>query len=113
MYLKMKTDKKLLNDPTTWISNGILFFILLDSIFIPRYMDWVHLAFVGAWIYIIRISTFARLIYLPFSLVIGLMIPLFLIVDRPLTAEKFSIWLFYLLSIVIIVRVIESRSIQE
>lgn len=77
---------------------------LIDIFIIKRYIDVIELLLVIAWIYMLKVSSAAKIFTVPIMLLYVILIPVCLIFSNDLSAQKLSIWAFYIFSTTIIMK---------
>ncbi|PJA41148.1 hypothetical protein CO178_00845 [candidate division WWE3 bacterium CG_4_9_14_3_um_filter_34_6] len=94
--------KELLNYTNTWIFIIIFLASILDIFIVKSYIDVVEFILFIGWIYMFNVSS-ATKIFTPKILIIYIvLIPICLMFKNELSAQKLSIWVFYIFSMYII-----------
>ena len=96
--------KELLNYTNTWVFIFIVIGSLVDIFIIRSYIDVIELLLVIVWIYMLKVSSAAKIFSVPIILLYVILIPVCLIFSNDISAQKLSIWVFYIFSTTIIMK---------
>ena len=80
----------------TWIFIFIVIGSLVDIFIVKNYIDVIELLLVIGWIYMLKVSSAAKIFSVPIILLYVILIPVCLTFSNDLSAQKLSIWVFYI-----------------
>lgn len=95
-------NKDLFKYSNTWIFIFIIVFSLFDIFLIKSNVDFIQLILGLSWVYMLKVSSAAKIFTLPIILFFILFIPICLVFKQEIPAQKLSIWVFYIFSVIII-----------
>ena len=90
--------KELFNYTNTWIFIFIVMGSLVDIFIVKNYIDVIELLLVIGWLYMLKISSATKTFTTPVVLFYVILIPVCLMFNNALSAQKLAIWVFYIFS---------------
>ena len=87
---------QLFNYTNTWVFMMILISSIIDIFVVKSYIDVIELLLVIGWIYMLKVSSAAKIFSVPIILLYVILIPVCLTFSNDLSAQKLSIWVFYI-----------------
>jgi len=101
----------LLRYTNTWIFLAILLVAIVDIFLIKSYIDVIEFLIFLGWVFMLRRSSVAKMFNYPILLSFIVLVPICLILENELAAQKLSIWVFYLFSANIVIKSVNIRSV--
>ena len=95
---------QLFNYTNTWVFMMILISSIIDIFVVKSYIDVIELLLVIGWIYMLKVSSAAKIFSVPIILLYVILIPVCLTFSNDLSAQKLSIWVFYIFSTTILMK---------